>query len=653
MIRKHIYFLCLAASLLLAACNSDAILDNGNGGTDDVATDLPISFGTRLATTGSTATRATAATAYAGEWRPTKALYGKTRKYANGKTVKCAYGDTIINNDKFIMYAIDSCRHSANTAGVTSDFCGIRLSDYIEFRAKGSGKYGCLPSFNILQRNNNNRAPLLIEVKANVTLTALYRRQTYSTADGIPAYAQNDFKDLKVRDITDSLAIMGSLNTLISKGLKDTLNMDGAMMYTPGTDLNRAGADIYSFATKTYNLKAGRTYVMYSTRTTIRLYGLEYSTDNAGNNILPGGTQAGVFGYHTASTGWTSTSSADFMYNLPMDVQTTTGSGNALDYPSDSPKRYWPNDDSKLSFWAYYPWNATVSDDKAGADNGININATRIDNGKGMGSILFTMKEDSREQVDFMVSDLVPDQTKADHQPASESDAPKPVSFTFHHMLSQIRIYIHENLGNTETNEWDEATLNTKVELRNIATQGTLTPQETYPDNNYRSWGWSTVPLSETGTATDPTQTGTALIEAYQTATLEFTETTIDGKTKSVPNTAIGFPPVNTLYVIPQVINGGTSGTSPLIKVTVNDKNNKPATLTAYLSDITWLPNHIYTYCITIDLSPGQEEHEYGLKGGVLWYADHQTETGFDVGGDETYDDDTPVGAAKRKRWQK
>lgn len=656
MIRKHIYFLCLAASLLLAACNSDAILDNGNGGTDDVATDLPISFGTRLATTGtngSTATRATAATAYEGEWRPTK---------------KLSKGDVIIGGGTdapLTVKALGPCAYSHRVANI----CGIQLSYYITIRAKGSNAAG-RESFNILTkgddlnadgsiRESRDRSPLLITATKNVTLTAFFRRQTYSTADGVPAYAQNDFKDLKVRDITDSLQNLSADDyTYIDEkgntlGLMDAFNMDGSLMYTPGTDLNRAGADIYSFATKTYNLKAGRTYVMYSTRTTIRLYGLEYSTDNAGNNILPGGTQAGVFGYHTASTGWTSTSSADFMYNLPMDVQTTTGSGNALDYPTGSPKRYWPNDDSKLSFWAYYPWNATVSDDKAGADNGININATRIDNGKGMGSILFTMKEDSREQVDFMVSDLVPDQTKADHQPASESDAPKPVSFTFHHMLSQIRIYINEKLGDTETNEWDEATLNTRVELSNIGTQATLTPQETYPDNNYRSWGWSTVPLSETGTATDPTQTGTALIEAYQTATLEFTETTIDGKTKSVPNTAIGFPPVNTLYVIPQVINGGTSGTSPLIKVTVNDKNNKPATLTAYLSDITWLPNHIYTYCITIDLSPGQEEHEYGLKGGVLWYADHQTETGFDVGGDETYDDDTPVGAAKRKRWQK
>lgn len=663
-IRKHIYTLCLTTALL-TACSSEAILDGGKTDTGgEVATNLPISFGTRLAATQAKATRATAATAYAGEWRATKALYGKTRKYANGGKDICAYGDTIINNEALMVYAIDSCRHGT----LPANFCGVQMSNYIDVRAKGSTLNGGTP-FDIQAKNNGYRSPLKVEAKKDVTLTALFRRQTFSTSDNQFAYACNDYKDLKMRDISPATTADGIATGVTTGGdtaKYDALYMESTLMYTPGTDLQRVGSDIYAYAMKTFNLKANHTYMLYATRTTIRLYGLEYSTGNSSNNILPGGTQAGVFAYHT-SDDWTENSSADFMYNQPMDVKTpttrtttttaadgttttTTSSVNTMDY---SPMRYWPNDGSKLSFWAYYPWNATAANNDLDGDNGININATSIGNNMGMGSIKFTMQQDSREQVDFMVADLVANKTKADAQPASASEAPNPVQFTFHHALSQIRIYINEKLGDTETNEWDEATLNTRVELSNIGTQATLTPQETYPDNNYRSWGWSTVPLSETGTATDPTQTGTALIEAYQTATLEFTETTIDGKTKSVPNTAIGFPPVNTLYVIPQVINGGTSGTSPLIKVTVNDKNNKPATLTAYLSDITWLPNHIYTYCITIDLSPGQEEHEYGLKGGVLWYADHQTETGFDVGGDETYDDDTPVGAAKRKRWQK
>lgn len=623
-------------AVLMAACagSDDIISDNPGGTTTDEVTDLPISFGTQLATTGSTATRATAATAYAGEWRPTKALYGKTRKYANGKTVKCAYGDTIINNDKFIMYAIDSCRHSANTAGVTSDFCGIRLSDYIEFRAKGSGKYGCLPSFNILQRNNNNRAPLLIEVKANVTLTALYRRQTYSTADGIPAYAQNDFKDLKVRDITDSLAIMGSLNTLISKGLKDTLNMDGAMMYTPGTDLNRAGADIYSFASKTYNLKEGRTYVMYSTRTTIRLYGLEWSAGK-GSNILPSGTQAGVFAYHTTRGFDNSTASANFMYNLPMDVVTSTGTKNGLNY---SPLRYWPNDGSYLSFWAYYPWNANVANNDLDGDNGININTTSIGNGKGMGSIKFTMKEDSREQVDFMATDLVANGTKTDHKATSAADAPIPVKLTFNHMLSQIRIYINQQLTDGTSKKWHMDSLKTAVELANIGTCATLIP--TYADSK-TTWAWGT-----------PSETGSALIRAYDYTDIVFK----DGKLQDIdtePDYATGFAPANILNVIPQTITGGTSETSPYIKVAFSDDLGNTATLIAYLSSAKWLPNHIYTYVLTATLKPDEEEHQYGLKGGVLWYADHQRDTGFDVGGDETYDDDEIVGGAKRNGWWK
>lgn len=641
----------------LAACSSgdDIISDNPSGVTTDT-TNVPISFGTQLTTAGTTSTRATAATAYGGEWRPTKSLYGKTRKHPDGGRSICTYGDTIINNETLIAYALDSCRQSANTAGATTDFCGVRLSKYIEIRAAGTGKYTNRSSFNLLKKRDSSKAPILIVPKKNVTLTALYRRQTYSTSDAEFAYAQNDLKDLKVRDITDSLQNISTTSFTYTdsegkqQGLKDTLNMDGAMMYTPGTDLNRAGADIYAFAIKTYNLKKGRTYVMYGTRTTIRLYGLEWSVGQ-GSNFLPNGTQAGVFGYHTSSSGWTSSSSADFMYNQPMDVETpstrtittttdgtsttTTITSNGLNY---TPIRYWPNDDTKVSFWAYFPWNATVASNDLDSDNGININTTSIGNGKGMGSIKFTMKEDSREQVDFMMSGLIADQKKADHRPSSDADAPTPVSLTFNHMLSQIRIYINQKLTSGTTKSWDMASLKTTVELANIGTTATLTPA--YADGK-TTWTWST-PSDE--------DKGSALIQDYDYTDIVFENGKLQDNGDE-PNYATGFAPGNILNVIPQTIKGGTSETSPYIKVTFTDKNENTATLTAYLADATWLRNHIYTYVITATLHPDEEEHEYGLKGGVLWYADHQTETGFGVGGDETYDDDTPVGIKRRGGW--
>lgn len=636
MIRKHIYTLCLTTALL-TACSSEAILDGGKTDTGgEVATGLPISFGTRLATTQAKATRATAATAYQGEWRPTHKL--AVDENGNGETIIDKKDND--NNNILTVTALGSCTYGHNPHNI----CGAQLSYYVEVRAQGSTIKDKEVDFNIQAPQKDHegdvksRSPLKVVVgNQDVTLTALFRRQTFSTTDNQFAYACNDYKDLKMRDIT----------TGGDTAKYDALYMESTLMYTPGTDLTRVGSDIYAYAMKTFNLKANHTYILYATRTTIRLYGLEYSTGNSSNNILPGGTQAGVFAYHT-SDDWSATSSADFMYNQPMDVKTPTtrtttttaadgtttttiASVNTMDY---SPLRYWPNDGSRLSFWAYYPWNATVANNDLDGDNGININATSIGNNMGMGSIKFTMQPNSRKQVDFMVADLVANKTKADAQPASTSEAPNPVQFTFHHALSQIRIYINEKLDNAETNGWDKATLKTKVELSNIATQGTLTP--TYSATDGTTWNWSNQGV-----------TSTAVIDSFETSTLEF----ITADNKTTPNTDVGYPPANTLHVIPQTIKGGESETSPLIRVTISDKNKKNAVYTAYLASKNWEYNHIYYYYIEINLSPGQEEHEYGLNGGVLWYADHQTETGFDVGGDETYDDDTPVGAAKRKRW--
>ena len=180
----------------------------------------------------------------------------------------------------------------------------------------------------------------------------------------------------------------------------------------------------------------------------------------------------GVFGaytgnqtYHEATQGNTAT--ANFMYNQPLTIGPAGNNGvNPLDYysfktikdsegtaytPTDSLIRFWPNTQDgsghyeKVSFWAYYPYNPTVTSGGPG-EFGIHINtgATGVGKGAGMGKVLFTMNPDASEQSDFMISELVADCSKDTYPLVSDNEggyAPRPVQFKFHHMLAQVRIY--------------------------------------------------------------------------------------------------------------------------------------------------------------------------------------------------------------------
>ena len=150
------------------------------------------------------------------------------------------------------------------------------------------------------------------------------------------------------------------------------------------------------------------------------------------------GKKVGLFGAYTGSVNWSSKATADFFFNQEATVETLSGSVNNLTY---HPRRFWHNDGGKLSFWAYYPYNATGDP----GEYGVHITTdseTGIGAGKGMGKMQFTMQTDAANQSDFMISDLVADKKKSDYPLLSEHGGnPKRVPLTFHHMLAQVRIY--------------------------------------------------------------------------------------------------------------------------------------------------------------------------------------------------------------------
>lgn len=135
--------------------------------------------------------------------------------------------------------------------------------------------------------------------------------------------------------------------------------------------------------------------------------------------------------------------SANFFYNQ----QATIGADGLLTY---TPERFWPNNKigssdeyQRASFWAYYPWNPTVSG--VGA-YGISITADSegVTTGNGMGKVKFTMHPDAAEQNDFLVSELTADCSK-NLYPLNDDGAggwmPARVPLVFHHMLAQVRLY--------------------------------------------------------------------------------------------------------------------------------------------------------------------------------------------------------------------
>lgn len=164
--------------------------------------------------------------------------------------------------------------------------------------------------------------------------------------------------------------------------------------------------------------------------------------DGVTNRTIPKGQCVGIFGFYQGPDAWTPKKfTADFMYNQPLvagdatDVTEKAADGKttvvrcALSYVNPTDQRYWPNTpDDKLAFIAYYPWNEAPANNKLSSlDTYIQPDFTK---GGGIGAFRFKVAEKAENQLDFMVSDSVVNQTKP-----RINDR---VRLTFHHALSAI-----------------------------------------------------------------------------------------------------------------------------------------------------------------------------------------------------------------------
>ena len=179
---------------------------------------------------------------------------------------------------------------------------------------------------------------------------------------------------------------------------------------------------------------------------------------------IPDGRSIGVYAYYHQNSNWLSDTSTqpDFMTN---QQATHNKLADAYIY---SPLKYWPNTPSdKLSFIGYYPYtDGAASGETSKTSTGItNITLVEGDDGRVLPTFDFTVKDAEADQVDFLVSELLKDQTK----PAIHES----IRLLFKHATSKIsfRIVISDDI------KADVASFNVEsIGLTNIYTQGKLTP---------------------------------------------------------------------------------------------------------------------------------------------------------------------------------
>lgn len=181
-------------------------------------------------------------------------------------------------------------------------------------------------------------------------------------------------------------------------------------------------------------------------------------TGTGNERHLNDGTSMGVFGYfHPQDNGnhgeWQHGvgvyNAPNLFYNEQVTI-TDEGTGNySYDYTND---RYWPkNPLDRISFIAYYPWNALNTSGSASTSTIVEPFLDTQSKREGMVGFYYVVPEDSGDQIDFCVSDLCLEQSKAlwdtDHTQGltigtetSVTDNAGTVKFFFHHALSQVRV---------------------------------------------------------------------------------------------------------------------------------------------------------------------------------------------------------------------
>ena len=168
-----------------------------------------------------------------------------------------------------------------------------------------------------------------------------------------------------------------------------------------------------------------------------------YSTEQG----LSEGQSIGVYAYLHDNSTWSNEAVPNFMWNQQATCEEKGGNFNY------SPLKYWPNESSdKVSFIAYFPYTAESPgnpESPAYPDNATGLQTLLTNEGTGLPTFNFTVKDDVDDQVDFLLSELLPNLPNGTSgvSPSNASDRSEltvvdRVHFLFHHMTSKVEFRI-------------------------------------------------------------------------------------------------------------------------------------------------------------------------------------------------------------------
>lgn len=298
----------------------------------------------------------------------------------------------------------------------------------------------------------------------------------------------------------------------------------------------------------------------------------------------------GVYAYYHDNATWSDAAVPNFMWN---QQATCVEKGGNFNY---SPLKYWPNEtDDKLSFMAYFPYTdadmdnpeSPVSPQKTG------ITPLLANDEAGLPTFRFTVKETAAEQVDFLVSELLPNLPNGTSgvSPSSASDRSEltvtdRVRFLFHHMTSKVEFRIvaaadvRGDIAHFRLNS---------LSVSNLYKDGKLTPAYSAGETTY-TWSEQSAKHGTSPAYSFPLKTLTGYLMMPQTLS--------DAVMLSI-NYDVTFKSDGTTYtydddgnLVPQ--EDYTYSNSASIQLNTMKRTGSEAVLTE------WLPNHHYVYYIRI-----------------------------------------------------
>lgn len=305
---------------------------------------------------------------------------------------------------------------------------------------------------------------------------------------------------------------------------------------------------------------------------------------------------------------------ADLFYNLPLKIAAAEADGrtNHLHYQDDAARRFWPNNGGgtdKLSFWAYYPYNAT----SAAGDYGIDIleagTTPFIRETGGRGKIRFRMSPEASKNVDFLVSDLVTDATKQDYPLLSDGAGgyvPKRVPLIFRHMLAQVRLYANiervnrlASAGVSAATWSDEVTMT--MSFNHIKMDATYTLTQHY-DTSIGGLVYPYVNGSGLGSVT---------VDNYVENSKWFKDRKLD---EDFMYGDANYAPGNIILAVPQQLSDDNVPTITLVltdNVNTDPDTGKKCTARVTINmlnmNIKWEQGFIYSYAFIDQLKPGDD----------------------------------------------